>query len=210
MDFDGVFTTTDSTAAWLVQRLRSRPLLLARCAPWLAGFGLTSRTPGPRSAMTGRLMTTAFAGQGAGDLLAELRSFGRAMARDPSMTRGVAVDEARALVSRGAELVIASAGLTPVIEAWARELDLPVVVCASAVSPRSTGRLGWDDHCFAERKVERLAALGWPEWDLVYSDSAHDLPLMRRSGAVVAVGPERLSVTLRDALPGTPVRAVRW
>ena len=210
MDFDGVFTTTDSTAAWLVPRLRARPLLLARAAPWLAGFALTSRTPTARTRVTRRLMDIAFSGQPADELIAELCEFGSALANDPSMTRPAAVEEARSLITQGHEVTIVSAGMTPLIEAWARALDLPVRVCASVVSGHR-GRLRWDDHCFGERKVARLAALGWREWDLAYCDSAHDLPMMRGADAVVLVdGEDALLGRLGRALPGTPVRAARW
>ncbi|WP_140400251.1 haloacid dehalogenase-like hydrolase [Aeromicrobium sp. PE09-221] len=210
MDFDGVFTRTDSTAAWLMPRLRERPLLLSRSAPWLAGFVLTSRAPAARTRVTRRLMDTAFSGQSADDLLAELSDTGAAFARDTSMTRSAAVDEARSLLAQGDEVTIVSAGMTPLIESWARALDLPVRVCASVVSGHR-GRLRWDDHCFGERKVARLTALGWREWDVVYSDSAHDLPLMRGADSVVLVGgDDTLLRRLGRALPGTPVRAVSW
>ena len=210
MDFDGVFTRTDSTTAWLIPRLHDRPLLLTRSTPWLVGFALASRTPPARTRVTRRLMDTAFAGQPADALLTELADAGAAFARDTSMTRSSAVEEARSLLARGDEVTIVSAGMTPLIESWARALDLPIRVCASVVSGHR-GRLRWDDHCFGERKVARLAALGWREWDIVYSDSAHDLPMMRGAGSVVLVdGHDALRRRLARALPGTPIRAVTW
>lgn len=207
-DFDGVFTSVDSTAAWLTPRLRARPLRLLRCAPWLVGFALSGRRPPLRTWFTRRLMNAVFAGERPERLVAELRRFGSVVAIDGAFTVPDAVDRVRAHLSDGDEVAIVSAGLEPLLAGWSEALSLEVTVCASAL--RVGGRsLVLADHCFAHRKVERLADIGWQDWDLVYTDSAHDTPLIALARETVLVNPS--ARTLREAQAvGASVRAVTW
>ncbi|MFD1860272.1 hypothetical protein EHW97_03455 [Aeromicrobium camelliae] len=207
-DFDGVFTAVDSTAAWLTPRLRARPLRLLRCAPWLVGFAVSGRHPRVRTWFTRRLMDGVFAGERPERLVAELRRFGSVVALDEAFTVPDAVDRVRAHLRDGDEVAIVSAGLEPLLAGWCEALGLEVTVCSSAL--RVKGRsLILADHCFAQRKVERLAELGWSRWDRVYTDSAHDVPLIALAAETVLVNPS--AHTLREAQAvSASVRSVTW
>ncbi|WP_166375836.1 HAD family hydrolase [Aeromicrobium phragmitis] len=207
-DFDGVFTSVDSTAAWLSPRLRARPLRVLRCLPWLVGFATSGRHPRLRTWFTTRLMNAVFAGQRPEQLVAELRRFGAVVAIDQAFTLPEALDQVRAHLDQGDAVAIVSAGLEPLLGGWCEALGLEVRVCASALRVRGRA-LVLADHCFAQRKVERLEAVGWDDWDLVYTDSAHDTPLIARARETVLVNPS--ARTLREARAlGGPVRSVTW
>jgi len=50
---------------------------------------------------------------------------------------------------------------------------------------------GWvaDRHCFGRRKVSMLRAHGLDQWDVVYTDSAADLPLLTHGTRRYVVNP---------------------
>ncbi len=153
-------------------------------------------------------MNAVFVGERPELLVAELRRFGSAMATDPAVTLADAVARLRAHQRSGDQVVIVSAGLEPVLAGWREALNLDVTVCASELRARGEA-LVLADHCFADRKVERLAELGWSRWDRVYTDSVHDAPLIARSRETVLVNPS--ARTLRQAaLFGEDVRSVEW
>ena len=75
------------------------------------------------------------------------------------------------------------------------------------------GRLGMRKqvHNFGATKPVQIAAHGISEpWDLAYSDSAHDIPMLKRAAEAVLVNADaRTSLRVRRAL-GRDVRQVNW
>lgn len=77
-----------------------------------------------------------------------------------------------------------------------------VEVVGSTVKP---WRSGWisDVHCVGRRKVARLASRGLtPPWDVVYTDSASDLPLLRDARRRVLVNASLADVARVSAALG--------
>ena len=66
-------------------------------------------------------------------------------------------------------------------------------------------------HNFGATKPVQIAAHGISEpWDLAYSDSAHDIPMLKRAAEAVLVNADaRTSLRVRRAL-GRDVRQVNW
>jgi phosphatidylglycerophosphatase C len=79
-------------------------------------------------------------------------------------------------------------------------------------SPVELGARGWvaKRHCFGPEKVRMLAEIGIePPWDVAYSDSAADLPMLSAARRAVLVSPKpRCEAAVLKALPRTEV--VRW
>ena len=209
-DFDGVFTTQDSTQAWLTPHLRARPLRLLQCLPWLVGFALSGRWQPVRTWFTRKLLNTACAGERADLLLADLRRFGAEMAADVESTLADAVAQIQAHRAHGDQVTIVSAGLEPLLAGWFAKKGLDVEIVASRLDPTDDNHVKLTEHCFAERKVERLNMLGLRSWDLVYTDSAHDLPLMRFAEKTVLVNPSSATHRLAKARTHSRILVVSW
>jgi len=73
---------------------------------------------------------------------------------------------------------------------------------------------GWvvNEHCAGARKVDLLAAAGVnPPWDIVYTDSASDLPLLKLAGRRCVVNPRRRVVqVLTRALGAARLEVLQW
>ncbi|MCL3817900.1 haloacid dehalogenase-like hydrolase [Aeromicrobium wangtongii] len=203
-DLDGVLLHGDSTVELLRRRLRHSPWLLPPVAVAGALFALSDRRSRWRSRWSRAVVAAALLGRRIDSVEAELR----ALAEDLHAQEGLAptrtVEALRSHVAQGDRVLVSSAGLEPFVHAWVDLLTEPGAVTAagSRLAQHRSGVV-LADHHYGGRKVERAAELGFaPPYDVVYSDSDSDLPLLECATTPVLVEPSDRTL---DALP----RAVR-
>lgn len=81
--------------------------------------------------------------------------------------------------SEGARVLVATGSVAPLAERVCRHIGIRGVELVGSTLRRWCG--GWvaDKHCFGRRKVSMLREHGLDQWDVVYTDSAADLPLLK-------------------------------
>jgi phosphatidylglycerophosphatase C len=205
-DFDGVLVRGDSFARLL------RGLIWG--SPWRRAAALTTLpvlAPLLASARKGPAVRCyvwlATAGQDAARLEAALAAELAAAASRWVEPAWAALDAHRAAGDR--VIVVTGAGdvLARRLLAARGRADVELVA-----SPVECGPRGWTArrHCYGPEKVRMLAEIGVaPPWDVAYSDSEADLPMLSGAKRAVLVSPRpRTEAAVRRALPGTEV--VRW
>jgi phosphatidylglycerophosphatase C len=101
------------------------------------------------------------------------------------------VDALRAHVRDGHRVIVVSGSLELLVRLMMKRLfDEKVEVIASSVRPFFGGLVG-HRHCIGKTKVEMLLEAGAPDgpWGFGYSDSALDIPMLRRCERRILVNP---------------------
>lgn len=115
----------------------------------------------------------------------------RHFAKSPALHCASAIAALREHQHAGAKVVIATGCTAALAERICGALDLrDVTVVGSTLRP---WRGGWvaDKHCFGRKKVATLIAAGLGDtWDVAYTDSAADIPLLSRARRRVLVNPK--------------------
>ncbi|MCE3004377.1 MAG: haloacid dehalogenase-like hydrolase [Xanthomonadaceae bacterium] len=210
-DFDGVIVAGDSFAAWLRREGLKPPL--RRLAGWLAApVGLPLMAFPATLSLGARLFLHA-AVQGADPavLRASLDAWGRALARRPGRVIGDGLAALRAHVAAGDRVAVVSGTESTLLRAVLDELGVVGVgIVASELD--LDGRFARvRRHCFGAGKLHALAAAGIePPWDVAYSDSPNDLPLLRHAREAVCVNWRTADRSRACAAPGGAVRFVDW
>jgi len=209
-DFDGTLVHGDSITGFALEYLRAHPLRLFCMLPLLP-LALVAMLAGPtRSAGVSFfwwLLTWGTRARVVGEAL-------RRYARTTLGPRGNSATLAAlaAHVAQGHTVIVATAAPACVVHELLRVRGLPPARVVGTRVARRFGGLVTRPHCIGETKVHELdRRFGLTRWSEVYSDSALDLPIMRRASAVTLVEPsERLRVRVARAL-GThvPVRVLR-
>jgi phosphatidylglycerophosphatase C len=178
-DLDHTLVRFDSSARFMRELLVASPVRLP--AAVAAGPVLAALWASPRrrtQALSGVLWLATAARRGPLEPLME--AF---VARHFDDTRHVcppAVLALRRHVEAGDRVIVVTGSSELLAARICRAIGAPgVEVVGSTVKP---WRGGWisDVHCVGRRKVARLASRGvTPPWDVVYTDSASDLPLLR-------------------------------
>jgi phosphatidylglycerophosphatase C len=210
-DFDGVLIRGDSYAhlvrgalqrSWW-RRLAILPVLAA-ATPMLKAPALQRR--GQRL-----VVRLAFLGGSTTRFNARAAQFGRRLAADPQLAVGDAVAAARRHVASGARVVVVTTSAQPLARAVLEELGLSSV--GLVASQPTCGWLGLRGALrnHGTEKVRRLAAHGiQPPWEIAYSDSHSDLPMLHGALRPVLVNPDaRLLARARREL-GQRVSSVHW
>jgi phosphatidylglycerophosphatase C len=189
-DLDGVLLRGDSTVELLRQRLRSAPWLLPPVAATGAMFALSDRRSPGRSRWSRAVVASALLGRRLESVEAELRALAQDLHDRAGLAPARTVDALRAHVADGDRVLVSSAGLEPFVHAWVALLtDAPVTVAGSRLAQHRSGVV-LADHHYGPRKVDRAAELGFAApYDVVYSDSDSDLPLLERANHPVLVAP---------------------
>jgi phosphatidylglycerophosphatase C len=210
-DFDGVLVRGDAFTKFMRARYthawwRSLPLLVL--APVLAAVALIPRG---RRLVVRLVVGWALVGLDAEAYRTMADGFGRVLARDArhfSRAAFMALNRHRqagdrVLVVTGCEETLARAILD--------ELGLPEIeLVASRVRPGRFGPL------IAVRNIgrEKLRQLALrdvvPEWDVAYSDSLVDLPMLAAAHAAIVVNPRGDMLARARARLGDRVTAVEW
>ena len=210
-DFDGVLVAGDSFASW-VRHQGLRPLPRRALALGLAPIGLPLLTwPRTRSLGARLFMHLATFGANPAALRASIAAFGRALAQRPGkiIVQGVAC--LRGHLDAGDRVIVISGSEATLVHAILDALGIVGVhVLASELD--LDGRIARvRRHCFGAAKLTALADAGVaPPWDVAYSDSPSDLPMLRGAREAVCVNWHERDHALVARSLGPRVRHVRW
>lgn len=207
-DFDGVLFRGDAFSVFVRERYARgflRRLLLLPALPWmLLSWPISWRLP------VRTLVHVALLGCGEKKYVAMARAFGAALARKPGQFYRDGLQALRRHQAEGDRVVVVTGCEQHVATAILDELGLrDVEVLASEFRP---GWLGMRVklHNIGRRKVQKLHAAGIKEWQLAYSDSLIDVPMLKPAAEAVLVnGTPRLCKKLERAL-GRTVTCVDW
>ena len=191
-DFDGTLVHGDSMTGFAVEYLLRRPGRLLLLVPTLP-LALTLMLVGP----TRTLGVTVFwwlltCGTPTRPLARALKAYARTtLAARGNVTTLAAFAEH---LGRGDRVVIATAAPALVVHEFLRQRGLAGARVVGTLLLRCSGGLVTAPHCIGATKVTELERrLGVTQWAAVYSDSALDLPLMRRASAVTLVRASRMA-----------------
>ncbi len=210
-DFDGVLVTGDSFAGWL-RREGLRPPARRLVAGLLAPVGLPLMAfPATLSVGAQLFLRVAVHGADPGRLRDSLAAWGRGLARRPGKVIADGVRSLRAHREAGDHVVVVSGTETTLLRAVLEEIGLGEVGVVASELDFDGRAVRLRRHCFGAGKVDALAAAGIePPWDVAYSDSLHDLPMLRGARQPVCVNWRvAQQVRARKAL-GEGVRFVDW
>lgn len=208
-DFDGVLVAGDSMASLLkrliVERWWKRAIALVVFP--VAMPLLVSKRFLPFGASVFRRI--AFVGLGGAELRERLESFGRQLATDPRKAKPRAVAALRAHLAAGDRVVVATGSEEKLVRAVLAELDLAdVELFASQIELEPVVRIR--RHCYGAAKCVALAEAGHVRWDVAYSDSLADLPLLRAATHPVLVDAKPEMVAAATRLLGRAPQLVDW
>lgn len=206
-DLDGVLTRRDTFAGFVTRRLLRGPLRLALALPLVPFMALA---PTRRTAMT-LLVQLALTGLSTDRYRARAAAYGAGLARRPRAIQRDCVEQIRRHLAEGARVIVVTACEEAVARALLDALGVGEVELVASRLRRRGRRWHVELHNLGAEKPRQLAARGVePPWEVAYSDSAHDLPMLRGARVAVLVNPgEALTAHVRRELPGE-VRTVRW
>ncbi|GLY71105.1 HAD family hydrolase [Amycolatopsis taiwanensis] len=207
VDLDGVLYTGDTFAVLARHRyLRSpgRALAVAANSPRLArAWCHEHRRPG----VLRELAVRAVAGMPRSSYDALARELGKRMACSRRVAwDGVAV--LTALCDAGWRVIVVTASEHELASAYLHGAGLGAVeLIASRLDP-AAGRFVL--HNYGAEKVRQLELAGCPRWDLAYTDSLSDLPLLARAGRRILVNPSDAVYRRAAGRLGSEPETVRW
>jgi phosphatidylglycerophosphatase C len=211
MDFDGVIVREDSLGAFLRHHLVRTPWRVPGFLAATSALVPLIGVPATRSRGLKLLLRAGFAGLSLAQYEERAAAFGTALAArtDALLPEGVAAarghleDGDRVVVVTGSEETLARA----VLDAAGLQ-DAELIATRIGATPLG---LAFRVHAYGPQKVVELRQCGIEApWDLAYSDSAADLPMLRgaRAAVLVNVG-ERSGARVRAELAGR-VTDVSW
>jgi phosphatidylglycerophosphatase C len=208
-DFDGVLLRGDAFALFVADALkRSYPRLLLA---WLLGLPLLPSLLLTRRWLARMCVSVALLGLSDARYTAKAERFGRTLARQPGRFNREALTALRQHLAAADRVLVVTGCEQRLVRAIFDDLGLPdVELVASSLQPGMLGmrvRL----HNIGRTKLRSLAAIGvQPEWDVAYSDSRQDLPMLAAAREAVLVNADpRLCRSVERAL-GRTVRRVHW
>jgi phosphatidylglycerophosphatase C len=211
MDFDGVIVREDSLGAFLRHRLLRAPWRLPGFLAATSAVAPLVGLPATRSRGLRLLLRAGFAGLSVEDYREAAARFGQALGARPDALLAPGVAAARAHLDDGDRVVVVTGSEETLARAVLDAAGLGAVeLVASRVGATPLG-LALTVHAYGPAKVAELLARGIEApWDIAYSDSAADLPMLRgsRSAILVNVG-ARGGARVRAELAGRYVD-VAW
>jgi phosphatidylglycerophosphatase C len=210
-DFDGVLVAGDSFASWL-RHQGLRPLPRRLLALGLAPIGIPLLTWTRTRSLGARLfMHLATLGADPVVLRASITAFGRDLARRPGKVIAQGIDRLRAHLDVGDRVIVISGSESTLVETILDELGIDGVEVVASQLEHSGRMARVRRHCFGAAKLTALAEVGVvPPWDIAYSDSPNDLPMLRGAREAVCVNWPDAQHALLVVPPGACVRHVRW
>lgn len=207
-DFDGVLFQGDSFRVFITERYARSPLrkLLALAnLPWLLVMW-----PISWRAVVRTLVHIGLLGVGERRYAAEAQAFAASLVRRPRQFYRDGLQALRRHQAAGDRVIVVTGCERAVVQGILEELGLGgLEVLASEFRP---GLLGMrvKFHNVGRRKLERLAAHGVGTWQLAYSDSLADIPMLKGAAEAVLVnGTPKLCKRLEKVL-GRTVTRVEW
>jgi len=211
-DLDGTLLDGDSTTAWMIGRIRSswsRTAIAIAAAP-LAGLLMTQSRTRRWGASIG--LWIASVGQNEDDLRTSFEAFaaGVNLGEGPIAWRPAGLVAVSEHIGRKESVVIATAAPAWLAEKLIEGLNLPTIAVIGSTLGRWRG--GWIGirHCRHHAKCDALAAAGHGRrWNVAYSDSADDLPLLALADRACLVNGSEVTLA-RFAKAGVAVEAMSW
>jgi phosphatidylglycerophosphatase C len=210
-DFDGVLVRGDTFAKWLRQRYAQAwwlALPMVLLAPALLLACITSR--GRR--MSARLaVTLALVGLDEGAYRRRVHDFGRTLARDTRDLSRAAFAALNGHRQAGDRVLVVTGCEETLARAILDELGLISIELVASRVVRGRFGLRVGVHNVGREKLRQLALHGiHPEWDLAYSDSLVDLPMLSGARACVFVNPRGDTLARATQRLGKRVTKVEW
>jgi len=205
-DFDGVLVRGDAFGLYL----RRRALVGWRRMPALAVLPVVAvlmLVPRQRPRAARLLSRIGLLGRSPVDLRRQLADFGRSLAGEPGRVLPGAVAAAREHLPAGDRVVVVTACEQTVARAVLDAVGLTGVELVGSCLDGPAGAV----HNHGPQKLIRLAAHGIePPWDVAYSDSLSDLPLLRGAERPVMVNGRARAVARARAILGDRLTVVTW
>jgi phosphatidylglycerophosphatase C len=210
-DFDGVLMRGDAFTRFVRSRLRRswwRSLIVLVLLPLLLPLYTIRMLRIPIISLIVRI---SLLGVGSLRFESQIRDFARELVGKPRIFIREGVSAMRRHRVEGDRVVIVTGCEERLVRAIFEAVGLPdLEIIASRLRE---GRLGMckEVHNFGAAKPAQIALRGISEpWDLAYSDSAHDIPMLKRAREAVLVNADaRTALRVRRAL-GRDARAVSW
>lgn len=210
-DFDGVLMRGDAFSRFVVSRFRRswwRALLVLIVLPLLLPFYAIRSL---RMPIIGVLVRISLLGVSQPRFEAQAREFADELVGKPRIFIREGISAMRRHIVDGDRVIIVTGCEENLVRAIFDSIGLPdLEIIASRLRG---GRLGMRKlvHNFGSAKPAQIALRGISEpWDLAYSDSAHDIPMLKRATEAVLVNADtRTRLRVRHAL-GREARAVNW
>lgn len=209
-DFDGVLVAGDSFASLLRGLIGERwwrGALALLATPLALPLLLSGRHASAGARIYQRV---ALLGVDAATFDARVRGYARELARDPARVRTQAVATLRAHLEAGDRVLVVSGSEQRLVAEVLATLDVAGVEVVASEVRHEHG--GWRvlRHCYGARKVEALAALGIERWDVAYSDSLADLPMLAGARHAVLVNAGDAAVARAARRLGRAPARLRW
>lgn len=204
-DFDGVLGRGDSGGRFLRERIlrsRWRTALALLATPVALPLFAMRRTLSHGARIYAWI---ARVGDSHETFDAHVRDYALRNAADPRRAIADGMAELARMRESGARVVIVTGSLEPIVRAQLEQHGIDgVEIVASRRQPVRR-------HCYGEAKLPALAEAGIvPPWDVAYSDSLADLPMLRHARRPVLVNmDEGMASRAAAALRRVPER-VRW
>lgn len=208
-DFDGVIIRGDAFASFVHVRLKR-----ARWRLWLAlllALPLLPTLPFTRRPLLRLFVASALVGLSAASYRTLATAFAAELVREPGRFHREALTRLRQHVGAGERVVVVTGCETVLVEAIFAELGLSgVEFLASRLKPGALGmRVAW--HNMGARKLVALRGAGIASpWDVAYSDSLHDLPMLREAREAVLVNATTKRCRAAEKGLGRTVARVYW
>lgn len=210
-DFDGVIVYGDAFTQFMRDRYARawwRGVVLLPLLPVIAMLAITRRG---RRALVSGVVAWALFGVGAARYRGLAEAFGRGFARDARNISRAACTALNAHGHDGDRVLVVTACEETLARAILDELGFAAVelVASRLVEGRFGMRVVVRNHGI--EKARQLALRGIrPPWDLAYSDSLDDLPILAAARSAVLVNPGRNTLARVSARLGRRLRVVEW
>jgi len=142
--------------------------------------------------------------------LASLRRISERNAAAHRINGGI-VERLREHLAAGDDVYVVTGSAATVVRSICDVLEVDVPIVGSKLKPFLGGYVS-HFHCIGRRKVERMRQLhGLEQFDIVYTDSHRDIPLMLQAQSVVLVNPSRTTLSRVRAVlpPSVPLEILR-
>ncbi len=186
-DLDGVLARHDTFSEFVRRQVLRRPWLALPVGGTLPALVATALVPTWQGRPASWAARSAMLGGQVAELSEDLGALGSELAALPRWRVQAALDQAQEHVGSGDRVLVVTASERHLARAFLDGLGLETVeLLASELQQTSSGcRLSPHNH--GAEKARRVAEVASPPWDLVYSDSLADLPMMRLAHDVVLV-----------------------
>jgi phosphatidylglycerophosphatase C len=207
-DFDGVLIRADSFGLFIRDRYRRsllRKLLVLPAVPWLLlGLMVSWRWP------VRTLVHIGLLGVSESRYAVAAKSFAAQLVRRPKLFSRDGLLTLRRHQAAGDRVVVVTGCEYTLVSAMLQELGLTdIEVLASQLRPSWLG-MRVKSHNVGKRKLQALASHGLQVWRVAYSDSSHDIPMLKPAAEAVLVnGTPKLCKKIEKAL-GRSVKRVEW